>query len=416
MGVVFRAEDPQLKRPVALKVMKPSLAAFPDFHRRFLREAQLAAALDHEHVVTVYQVGEDGGVPYLTMKLLEGETLEDRLNRSGGRLPLPEVLRVGREVAEGLDAAHARGLVHRDVKPANVWLEAGRDRVKILDFGLARGTGEDAQFTQMGAVIGTPAYMAPEQANGEEVDGRCDLFGLGAVLYRACTGELPFGGKDTLSVLRALATTTPPPPHQLNPSLPWAFSDLVMRLLAKDRADRPQSAREVVEALAAIERGDVAEPPPDVLEELPPDPAPEAAKVRDRGPAGSGATRARGAKVSQPRPSGSGAAPRSTPLPDGRGSETPKKKGPTKDRPPRRKKRPEAERDWGRRVLLAALLLLVVSLVVLALGVIRYATRGHRAAGNEPPSTAIVAPAGYARLTGPWSSQWSPWGWWRRPS
>src|SRR5262249_33204178 len=158
MGVVFQAEDSHLMRLVALKVMRPSLGSSAEYHRRFLREAQLAAAIEHEHIVTVYQVGEDRGVPYLAMKLLRGETLADRLKRAGGRWPRPEVLRVGREIAEGLAAAHARGLVHRDIKPANVWLEEGRDRVKIVDFGLARGTGNDAQFTQAGAVIGTPAY------------------------------------------------------------------------------------------------------------------------------------------------------------------------------------------------------------------------------------------------------------------
>src|SRR5262249_1401385 len=136
MGIVFQAEDPHLRRLVALKVLKPSLAAYDEFHRRFLREAQLAASVDHEHVVTVYQVGEDRGVPFLAMKFLQGETLEDRLSREGGRLPLPEVLRIGREIAEGLAAAHERGLIHRDIKPANVWLEEGRDRVKIVDFGL----------------------------------------------------------------------------------------------------------------------------------------------------------------------------------------------------------------------------------------------------------------------------------------
>jgi serine/threonine protein kinase len=120
MGVVFQAEDPHLRRPVALKVMRPSLAASPEFHRRFLREARLAAAIEHEHIVTVYQVGEDRGFPFLAMQLLRGRTLEDRLERAGGRLPLAEVLRVGREIAEGLAAAHARGLVHRDIKPANV--------------------------------------------------------------------------------------------------------------------------------------------------------------------------------------------------------------------------------------------------------------------------------------------------------
>jgi serine/threonine protein kinase len=273
MGIVFEAEDAQLKRLVALKVMKPSLAAQADFHRRFLREARLAAAIDHEHIVTIYQVGEDHGIPYLAMKLLQGESLETRLSRTGGRAPLEEILRIGREIAEGLEAAHAKGLVHRDIKPANIWLEENRDRVRIVDFGLARGTGDDAHFTQAGAVIGTPSYMAPEQANGKEVDERCDLFSLGSVLYRMSTGRLPFDGKDTLEVLAALATKTPIPPKKLVPALPSAFSDLVMSLLSKDRNERPSSAREVVEIIESIERGDFEEPEPDppqveIVEEL----------------------------------------------------------------------------------------------------------------------------------------------------
>jgi serine/threonine protein kinase len=140
-----------------------------------------------------------------------------------------------------------------------VWLEEERGRVRIVDFGLARGTEPDAQFTHAGSVIGTPAYMAPEQANGATVDARCDLFSLGAVLYRAATCKSPFGDGDTLSVLSALATKTPVPPHRIIPSLPRMFSGLVMRLLAKDPADRPQSAREVVEAIQALERGETAE-------------------------------------------------------------------------------------------------------------------------------------------------------------
>src|SRR5262249_35038997 len=151
------------RRPVALKALLPALSASPSCRARFLREAQAAAALQHDHVVTVYQVGEDRGVPFLAMQLLEGETLEARLRRSG-RLPLRTALRVGREIAEGLAAAHARQLIHRDVKPGNIWLEAGRDRVKILDFGLARAAREESHLTQSGAVMGTPAYMAPEQA------------------------------------------------------------------------------------------------------------------------------------------------------------------------------------------------------------------------------------------------------------
>ena len=363
MGVVFLAEDPSLKRLVALKVMRPSLAASAEFHRRFLREAQLAAAIEHEYIVPVYQVGEDRGVPFLAMKLLRGETLEDRLRRAGGRLALPELLRVGREVAEGLAAAHAQRLIHRDIKPANIWLESGRDQVKIVDFGLARGTGNDAHFTQAGAVIGTPAYMAPEQANGEEVDARCDLFSLGAVLYRTGTGTLPFAGKDTLSVLSALATQTPAPPHRLVPSLPQAFSTLVMRLLAKDPADRPQSAREVVEAIEAIERGEEpreATAPPDeapVAPGLKKDQAasPPATAEEDRERAAAGVTRKR---PKQARPAAS-----------------------------RRKQRPEAERDWGRVVLVASLVLLAVAFLVLLLGVIRHVSRARAAASEDPTST-----------------------------
>ncbi|MGH7173426.1 MAG: serine/threonine-protein kinase, partial [Gemmataceae bacterium] len=325
MGIVFEAEDVHLKRRVALKVMKPSLAAQAEFHRRFLREAQLAAAIDHEHIVTIYQVGEDRGIPFLAMKLLQGEELEDRLKRTGGRLPLAEVLRIGREIAEGLSAAHAQGLVHRDIKPANIWLEEGHDRVKIVDFGLARGTGADAHFTQAGAVIGTPSYMAPEQANAEEVDGRCDLFSLGAVLYRACTGRLPFDGKDTLSVLAALATKTPAPPRKLFPQTPTALSDLVMRLLAKDRDDRPPSAREVVESIEAIERGDTAEPELVSLPEKAP------IEEEERKPS----------KKPVAQPSRQSQAATSEPA-------LPAKK---RSRGSKKKKRREAERDWGPVVL-----------------------------------------------------------------
>src|SRR5262249_28634813 len=230
-----------------------------EYYRRFLREARLTAAIEHEHIVTVYQVGEDRGVPFLAMQLLRGETLEDRLRRAGGRLPLAEGLRVGRGSAAGLGGAHAPGTGHRDIKPANVWLEGRRGRVRIVDFGLARGAEPDAQFTQAGAVIGTPAYMAPEQATGAAVDARCDLFSLGAVLYRAATGKAPFGDRDTLSILSALATRTPTPPHRVVPSLPRLFSGLVMRLLARDPDDGPQSAREVAEAIEALERGETGE-------------------------------------------------------------------------------------------------------------------------------------------------------------
>ena len=198
---VYQAEDTELKRPVALKLMKPVLAAEPTARQRFRHEAQAMAALEHDHVIAVYQVGEQRGVPFFAMPFLKGETLEARLKRDP-RLPLAELLRIGCEVAEGLAAAHAHDLIHRDVKPGNLWLEyrgvlggsSPRSRVKILDFGLARPASGEAHLTQAGMIVGTPAYMVPEQGQAEPVDPRCDLFSLGCVLYQMLVGNLPSRG------------------------------------------------------------------------------------------------------------------------------------------------------------------------------------------------------------------------------
>jgi WD40 repeat protein len=265
MGVVYQAEDVQLRRPVALKALLPALAAAPTFRERFLREARAAAAIKHDHVVTIYQVGEDRGVPFLAMEFLEGESLDQRLRRAGP-LSAAEARQVGREMADGLAAAHDRGLVHRDIKPGNVWLETQPGsavtggRVKILDFGLARAVDDATHLTQQGAVVGTPAFMAPEQAAGQPVDARCDLFSLGCVLYNALAGHPPFKGLDMIATLLAVATQDPPTPRALNPRVPVRFSDLVMRLLAKKPADRPASAREVIKALDALAVERTAEP------------------------------------------------------------------------------------------------------------------------------------------------------------
>jgi serine/threonine protein kinase len=261
MGFVYRAEDTQLQRPVALKVLKPHLAEDAEARQRFLREARAAAALKNDHVVTIYQVGEDQGVPYLAMELMEGMGLDQWLKR-GARPTLGDVLRIGREIAAGLDAAHRRGLIHRDIKPGNVWLERIADpsgqsatvRVKVLDFGLARVAGDDVRLTQTGAVLGTPSYMSPEQARGEHLDQRSDLFSLGSVLYTLCTGLAPFRGETTLAVLTALAVDTPQPVRDLNPTVPSALAGLISRLLAKAAADRPATAAEVIAELRAIER------------------------------------------------------------------------------------------------------------------------------------------------------------------
>ena len=168
MGVVYQAEDIHLKRTVAIKAMLPRLATSETARKRFVREAQATAAIKHDHIVTIHQVGEDRGIPFLAMEFLEGMSLDDYLKK--GRPPtLGQILRVGREVALGLAAAHERGLIHRDIKPANIWLEAPRGRAKILDFGLARSVGSDANLTQSGVIVGTPAYMAPEQAKGMKI-------------------------------------------------------------------------------------------------------------------------------------------------------------------------------------------------------------------------------------------------------
>lgn len=251
MGAVFLAEDTQLRRPVALKLIRPRAAASPIARDRFLREARAAAALRHDHIVTIYQVGEENGVPYLAMEHLEGESLDDRLRREG-TLPIPEAVRIAGEIAEGLAAAHARGLIHRDVKPANIWLETGRGRVKLLDFGLARMAANDAQLTSSGVIVGTPAYMSPEQARGEAVDARSDLFSLGGVLYRMLTGSPPFAGRDLLSTLNALATAEVVPPRAARPDVPAALNDLVLHLLEKTPARRPASAPEVIQELSAV--------------------------------------------------------------------------------------------------------------------------------------------------------------------
>jgi hypothetical protein len=258
MGVVFQAYDPDLDRHVALKAMLPTQAPSPSAKRRFLREARAAAAIKHDHVVTIYQVGEDRGTPFLAMELLSGEALADRLAR-GEQVPLAETLRIGREVALALAAAHSRDLIHRDIKPGNIWLESrpgAAERVKILDFGLARATADGAQLTQAGTIVGTPAYMAPEQFQGQAVDGRCDLFSLGCVLYRMATGEQPFQGADSIALLLAVTTHAPRPPEAIDPTLPPALCALIMGLLAKQPDERPASAQAVVEALSAIERGE----------------------------------------------------------------------------------------------------------------------------------------------------------------
>jgi serine/threonine protein kinase len=253
VGVVYLAEDIHLRRLVALKLMQGADAYDETARQRFLREGQSAASLEHENIVSVYQVGEADGTPFLAMQYLQGETLDDRLKREG-QIPVVEVVRIAREITAGLAAAHDRGLVHRDIKPANIWLESGKGRVKILDFGLARAATDDTHLTRTGMVVGTPAYMSPEQARGARVDQKSDLYSLGCVIYAMCAGVPPLSAEDTMSMLVALATDSPRPLTAHNPNVPPPLVGLVNRLLIKHPDARVGSAHEVLLALETIER------------------------------------------------------------------------------------------------------------------------------------------------------------------
>src|SRR4029077_13219306 len=202
MGVVLHGVDTCLQRDVAIKVLDPELSKDELAVKRFCREARAAASISHENVVAVHQVEHDEAkdIPFLVMELISGESLEKKLEREG-RLPLKEIVRIGMQTAAGLAAAHEKGLIHRDIKPGNILLEQSGQRVKLTDFGLAR-LAEDVRLTSTGLVAGTPLYMSPEQASGEELDARSDLFSLGVVLYELAAGEPPFTGKTPLAVLK----------------------------------------------------------------------------------------------------------------------------------------------------------------------------------------------------------------------
>jgi urea transport system substrate-binding protein len=263
MGVVFKAFDEKLHRVVAIKALAPQLTTSDTARQRFVREAQAAAAVAHENVIDVHVVEDAGAVPYLVMQFIEGRSLEDKI-RQGGPLPLRGVLRIGAQIASGLAAAHAKGLIHRDVTPANILLEDGTERVKITDFGLARAAA-DASRTHSGLIAGTPLYMSPEQANGQDVDQRSDLFSLGSVLYAMCTGQPPFRAEKTVSVLKRVRKDTPPPIREINPNIPDWLAAMVVKLHAKEPAQRFQSAAEVAELfgqhLAQLHQPHLVAPP-----------------------------------------------------------------------------------------------------------------------------------------------------------
>jgi eukaryotic-like serine/threonine-protein kinase len=270
-GVVLKAHDEKLHRVVAIKTLAESLAASATARKRFVREAQAAAAVRHDNVVGIYAVEEEGPVPYLVMELVDGISLEERLKQDGP-LELKEVLRIGVQVAAGLAAAHRQGLVHRDVKPANILLENSVQRVKITDFGLARAV-DDASLTGTGLIAGTPSYMSPEQARGDFVDHRSDLFSLGSVLYAMCTGHAPFRGSTTLGVVKRVCEEQAQPIREHHPEIPDWLCALVTKLHAKDPAERFQSAQEVADLLqhhlAQVQHPSVALPAGDKPVALP---------------------------------------------------------------------------------------------------------------------------------------------------
>ena len=241
MGIVYAAVDTELKREVAVKL--PAAIDDQESNERFLREARSVAAVRHDHIVTIYSVESIGGRLLLVMELVEGESLSQRLQARGG-LSWKEAARIGVAVASALEAAHARGVIHRDIKPANILLERPDDRVKVTDFGLAKST-EDPALTATGILAGSPEYMSPEQADESEVGPPSDVFSLGTVLYQTCTAVSPFRAETTLSTLRRIVEHVPPKLHQVDPTTPLWFSDLVAGMLAKRPDQRPASSTEV---------------------------------------------------------------------------------------------------------------------------------------------------------------------------
>lgn len=247
MGIVLKAFDRPLDRTVAIKVLAPRLASSGAARFRFAREAKAAATVLHPNVIVIHGVSNEGELPYLVMPYLRGESLQRRLDRQGP-LPTEEIVRIAQQVASGLAAAHEQGLVHRDIKPANILLDDGVERVTLTDFGLARAA-DDASMTRSGVISGTPQYMSPEQARGDDVDARSDLFSLGSVIYAMCTGRPPFRAESSYGTLRRITDTEPRPIHEVNPNVPQWLERIIQRLHAKPVEARIQSADQLATLL-----------------------------------------------------------------------------------------------------------------------------------------------------------------------
>lgn len=247
MGVVLRGIDPELNRPVAIKVLSPHLAGVGAARARFMREAQAAAAIVHPSIVPIYSVVTSARLPYIVMPCIQGGNLQQRIDKEGP-LDIDEVLRIGVQVSEGLAAAHRNGVIHRDIKPANILIEEGNGRVLISDFGLARAL-DDATLTISGMIAGTPQYMSPEQARGEPIDARSDLYSLGSLLFALATGRPPFRADSPLAVLRKISETRPRRIHHINERIPPWFDSLVTKLMTTQRDSRIGSAEQAASLL-----------------------------------------------------------------------------------------------------------------------------------------------------------------------
>jgi serine/threonine-protein kinase len=256
MAKVFKAYDPDIDRELAIKFLKSQLRGDSEYHTRFLREAKGAGVLSHPNIVTVFDVGDEGGHPYIAMELVEGPTLGDLVKGKDQKpLPVKTIVEIGIQLVKALDYAHKKGIVHRDVKPGNIMMIRDTTTIKVADFGICRiDNSEATQATQVGNVLGTPNYMSPEQVLGEKVDSRSDLFSAGVVLYQLLTGHLPFDGETLISVAYKITKTEAPSLDKLRPDVPLSLRRIVDRALKKQPEKRFQTGEEFAAALIGVAR------------------------------------------------------------------------------------------------------------------------------------------------------------------